>query len=104
MQIDTDRFDEHRRKFLDADFRELPIHDHKEPIEGTIEPPSRLADLIAVAEALARDTDFVRIDCYQVGDRTCLGEMTHTPGTGLSPLYPTIWDDRWGAMWERRAQ
>ena len=82
----------------------LPIYDKKVPLEGSVEAPSRLADLIAVAEALAHETDFVRIDGYQVGSRIVLGEMTHCPGTGLSPLYPAIWDDRFGAMWERRLE
>lgn len=100
VQIDTDRFGDHRRRFLDAEWKDLPIYDHKEPIEGPIEPPSRLPEIIAMAEALACETDFVRIDCYQVANRICLGEMTHTPGTGLSPLYPAIWDDRFGAMWK----
>lgn len=104
VQIDVDRFGAHRRKFLDTAWNDLPIYDEKGRAEGRLEAPSRLGELVAVAEALARDTDFVRIDCYQVGDRICLGEMTHTPGTGLSPIYPAIWDDRWGAMWERRIE
>jgi len=78
------------------------MYDASGRVEGTVDPPTRLGDLIRCAEALSRDTDFVRIDCYQVGNRICLGEITHTPGTGLSPLYPAIWDDRWGAMWEMK--
>jgi hypothetical protein len=104
VQIDTDRFGAHRRNFFDVDWNELPIHDVNGRVEGTVERPSKLGELIECAEALSRDTDFVRVDCYQVGNRICLGEMTHTPGTGLSPLYPAIWDDRWGAMWEMRVK
>ncbi|HEV7704528.1 MAG TPA: ATP-grasp fold amidoligase family protein [Gemmatimonadaceae bacterium] len=104
VQIDLDRFGVHRRRFLDPEWNELPVYDSKVRIEGPLDPPSRLSDIIAIAEALACDTDFVRIDCYQTANRICLGEMTHTPGTGLSPLYPAIWDDRFGAMWNMRAE
>lgn len=100
VQIDTDRFGEHRRSFFDERWVQLPVYDVTGRIDGNLEPPSRLGDLIACAEALARDTDFVRIDGYQVGKRIVLGEMTHTPGSGLSPLYPSSWDDRWGEMWQ----
>ncbi|MDQ2931277.1 MAG: hypothetical protein M3Y05_10735 [Gemmatimonadota bacterium] len=100
VQIDAGRYDDHRRAFFDADWNRLPIYDTIVPLEGRIDPPTRLGDLIRSAEALGRDTDFVRVDCYQVGERIYLGEMTHTPGSGLSLLYPLSWDDRWGEMWE----
>jgi teichuronopeptide biosynthesis TupA-like protein len=99
VHIDTDRFGAHRRNFFDVRWKQLPIYDVKGRIEKDLQAPSRLGDLIACAEALARDTDFVRIDCYQVGNRIVLGEMTHAPGSGLSPLYPPAWDDEWGRMW-----
>jgi hypothetical protein len=62
---------------------------------------SETSDKFAMRAYAAR---ILGIDCYQVANRICLGEMTHAPGTGLSPLYPAIWDDRWGAMWEMRVR
>lgn len=100
VQLDEDRFGDHRRMFFDAQWNELPIYDFVPRIEARPEKPSRLEDIIRYAEALGRDTDFLRVDFYQVGRRVCFGEMTHTPGSGLTPLYPSIWDDRWGAWWE----
>ena len=104
VQIDSDRFRKHRRTFFDVQWNKLPMYDRKGLIEGHVERPTKLDEIIRCAEALAHETDFVRIDFYQVGSRIVLGEMTHCPGTGLSPLYPAIWDDRWGAMWERRLE
>lgn len=100
VQLDEDRFGEHRRMFFDAQWKALPIYDFVPSIRGHVEKPSRLGDVIRYAEALARDTDMLRVDFYQVGRRVYLGELTHTPGSGLTPLYPAIWDDRWGACWE----
>lgn len=99
VQIDEDRFGDHRRLFFDAGWNVLPIYDFVPQIGARPERPSRLDDIIRYAEALARGTDFLRVDFYQVGDRVCFGEMTHTPGSGLSPIYPSIWDDRWGSWW-----
>ena len=99
VQIDVDRFGDHRRLFFDAQWNVMPIHDFVPQIGTRPDPPSRLGDIIRYAEALGRDTDFLRVDFYQVGERVCFGEMTHTPGSGLSPIYPSIWDDRWGAWW-----
>ena len=103
VQIDQDRFGDHRRLFFDAEWNVMPIHDFVPQMEACPERPSRLDDIIRYAEALGRDTDFLRVDFYQVGDRVCFGEMTHTPGSGLSPIYPSIWDDRWGSWWEMSA-
>jgi hypothetical protein len=103
VQIDEDRFGDHRRMFLDAEWNVLPIFDFVPQIETRPERPSRLDDIIRYAEALGCDTDFLRVDFYQEGNRVRFGEMTHTPGSGLSPIYPTHWDDRWGAWWEMSA-
>lgn len=100
VQIDEDRFGDHRRMFFDAKWNELPIYDFVPQMESRPERPSRLDDIIRYAEALGCGTDFLRADFYQVGGRVCFGEITHTPGSGLSPLYPSVWDDRWGAWWE----
>ena len=100
VQIDQDRFGDHRRLFFDAEWNVMPIHDFVPQMEACPERPSSLDDIIRYAEALGRDTDFLRVDFYQVGDRVCFGGMTHTPGSGLSPIYPSIWDDRWGSWWE----
>jgi hypothetical protein len=103
VQVDEDRFGDHRRLFFDPGWNVLPIHDFVPQTETRPERPSRLDDIIRYAEALSRDTDFLRVDFYQVGNRVRFGEITHTPGSGLSPIYPAIWDDRWGAWWEMNA-
>jgi len=100
VQIDTARFGEHRRKFFDEHWNELALHDFVPQVEHPVKKPSRLEDIIRYAEALAHETDMLRVDFYQVGDRVCFGEMTHTPGSGLTRLYPSGWDDQFGAWWE----
>ena len=101
IQVDTGRFtSQHRRNFFDRDWNELGIGGDEARGAEPIPRPSRLDDMIRYAEILAQETDFVRLDMYQVGDRIVFGEMTHTPASGLDHLTPPGTDAAWGALWK----
>ena len=61
--------------------------------------PSALSAMLAAAEKLAHGFDFVRVDCYQPGDRPLFGEMSFYPGSGLDPFDPPELDPIMGALW-----
>lgn len=48
-----------------------------------LEKPENYAEMLAVAEKLAEDLPFCRVDLYNVDGRIYFGEMTMTPATGL---------------------
>jgi uncharacterized protein involved in propanediol utilization len=78
------------------------------PGASLLPPPASLEEMIAAAETLGRDFDFVRVDFYEIDGRPRFGEMTFYPGSGLSPL-PDELDHRLGSLWtkawlERRAR
>jgi hypothetical protein len=54
-----------------------------------------------VAERLAQEFDFVRVDLYALGDRIVVGELTHYPTGGNKSFEPPEWDARLGALWPR---
>lgn len=60
-----------------------------------IPKPERLADMIRIAEMLAKDVPLLRVDFYAVGKRLYVGELTFTPGMFLR-ITPRSWDDRLG--------
>lgn len=60
-----------------------------------IPKPKRLADMIRIAEMLAKDVPLLRVDFYAVGKRLYVGELTFTPGMFLR-ITPCSWDDRLG--------
>ena len=64
--------------------------------------PSTFGVMRAVAESLARDFDFVRVDLYALGERMVVGEMTHYPKAGNKPFQPLEWDIRLGALWPEK--
>jgi hypothetical protein len=101
IQVDTGRFTPlHRRNFFDRHWNELGIGGDEARGTEPVPRPSRLDDMIRYAEILAQETDFVRIDLYQIGDRIVFGEMTHTPASGLDRLTPPGTDAAWGKLWQ----
>ena len=58
-----------------------------------------MGELIDVAERLARETDFVRVDLYAAGDRVVFGELTNYPDAGRANFDPASFDDDLGRWW-----
>lgn len=47
------------------------------------------------------DIGYVRVDFYLQRNRILhIGELTFTPGGGILPIRPIIWDKRLGEMWK----
>ena len=61
--------------------------------------PARLSEMIGVAERLGADTDFVRVDLYDVDGRVVFGELTSFPAGGDSPFDPESFNEEFGRPW-----
>ena len=46
--------------------------------------------MIRIAETLGAETDFVRVDLYDLGDRVVFGELTNTPNAGKNCRRPVV--------------
>ena len=99
VQVDLDRRTAHKRNFYDRDWRPLPftwsICAGSRPLwphGPAVERPARLADLIRLSEALARDFPYLRVDWYVTGPRLYFGETTFHPGGGYERILPFEWD------------
>ena len=55
--------------------------------------------MITLAERLGRDTDFVRVDLYDVDGRIVFGELTSFPAGGDNPFIPESFDEEFGRPW-----
>lgn len=93
VQLHIGRGKRHRWTQFDRDW--VPLSD--DPIG--VPPPSRLADMLAAAEAMAGETDFLRVDFYCEGDRLWFGECCLYPGSGLDPFTPDALDLALGERW-----
>ena len=61
--------------------------------------PVCLAEMITLAERLGADTDFVRVDLYDVDGRIVFGELTSFPAGGDSPFDPESFNEVFGRPW-----
>ncbi len=99
IQIDGGRFGGRTQDFFDVEWRHLPMSGGPPFADPEPPRPERLGELIAVAEALARETDFVRVDLYHLPDRVVVGELTSYPAGGDSPFHPEHFDAEFGRHW-----
>jgi hypothetical protein len=100
IQVDAGRFTRHTRTFYDRDWQRQAWGLIYPPAPDTPRP-SRLDELIALAETLAAGMDFIRIDLYCVNDRDLyFGEFTLAPEAGWGRFWPNRGADRMlGRLW-----
>jgi TupA-like ATPgrasp len=99
VQVDTDRFQDHRRDLFRPDWEPVDVQ-YKFPRSGLdIARPQSLDRMLEVAEALGEDTDFIRVDLYDIAGRVVVGELTNYPGGGRERFRPDSFDTELGAWW-----
>jgi hypothetical protein len=100
IQVDVGRFSEHRRRLYTPKWEKVDALFMYEDFIGHLPRPAHLADMIAAAETLGRDLDFVRADFYDTGDRIYFGELTMTPEGGCGRFRPKEFDKYLGGRWK----
>ncbi|EON77498.1 Glycosyltransferase [Lunatimonas lonarensis] len=97
VQVDLDRFKQHRRNIYDTSFELLDFELHfakgdpiKKPVQWEI--------ALGVAEALSADFSFIRVDLFLVDGGVYFGELTNYPGNGLEKFNPGKFDRIFGDM------
>lgn len=86
--------------YFRPDWTRLTIRGKSPSSEVAPPAPANLDEMIRVAEALAAETDFVRVDLYDLGDRIAFGELTNTPRAGARHVDPTF-EQLLGGYWAR---
>jgi hypothetical protein len=100
VEIHHDRFTDHSWSFVHPDWSPVDV-----PIDGKhVDPPPRPDStdrMIEIAEELAQETDFVRVDLYDINGRVVFGELTSYPeGLYASEVFtPESWDIEVGRYW-----
>lgn len=97
MYISKDIGKDPRTDFFDMDFAHLPVRS-KDPNADIIpEKPARFDTMKQIAEILAGDIPFVRVDLYSVQGKIYIGEMTFFHMGGFAKLSPDEWNVRLGS-------
>lgn len=94
------------RRTVDAnyglDWQPAPFHGRTHPPYKPLpKTPGPADEMIEVAEKLAGDWGYVRIDLYCLNDRDVyFSEMTFVHNSGLFPLFPERYCEYLGSLWD----
>jgi hypothetical protein len=61
--------------------------------------PQLLTEMVRVAECLSQETDFVRVDLYDLFSSIKFGELTNYPFAGKVQFFPSSCDESFGSDW-----
>ena len=89
VQVDTGRFSRHIQNFYDEKWNKLDFTYVKKKNNFIDEKPKRYEEMILLAEKLASEFPFVRVDFYYVNNRIYFGELTFTPNNGMCSIKPS---------------
>lgn len=94
----TERYSEAGLKvtFFDRNWKKLPFERHYYSSKKEIEKPINYGKMVEIAETLAKNIPFVRIDLYEINGKVYFGEMTFYPGSGMEEFRPDEWDYKLG--------
>lgn len=91
VQVDLDRFHDHKRNLYTREFERLDVKlFYKKGYD--IKKPKLFEKGVEIAERLSEDFDFIRVDLYILEDKIYFGEMTNTPGNGFESFDPRSFD------------
>jgi hypothetical protein len=98
IEVDVNRFTNRlRTAFYDPSWKHFPVGYKHEPIER--ERPGNLDEMIGVAETIAKDMEFARVDLYSDGKHDIkFGEITFAPGDATSRFSDPKFDRCLGSL------
>jgi hypothetical protein len=86
IQVDVDRYTNHRRNIYDLSWQLMPQKIRYENSHRPIEQPRNLKAMIEIAKVLSSDFIFSRVDLYEQDNEIFFGEITLHPGGGVEPF------------------
>ena len=104
LTLHIDRFGEHKTKAFDRDFKPYDFGPTFKQYRGEILRPSTFEVMLQLAETLAVDFDFMRIDLYNAGGKIYFSELTPYPAgvTNFRGFDLTSLDHNLGKKWKRK--
>jgi len=100
IRVDVGSGEDRRWSHYSRSWDKLDVPCRFKDIEGGVDPPKRLDDMVWYAEILGEGLDFVRVDMYHAQDRVYFGEATTTPAAGTFVAYPHEFNRYLGSLWK----
>lgn len=99
IQVQVGRFSTHQKRLYRPDWSPLDVRYGPYPLAPVEPPPARLDRMLAIAEELGSEFDFIRIDLYNISGNIFFGEFTPYAGSGLLRFRPASFDLDLGRRW-----
>lgn len=84
--------------FYDLEWNKMPFQRHYPNSNIILNKPKNYETMIRLAERLAKNIPFVRVDFYNINGKIYFGELTFFPGSGLEEFTPYEWDKKLGKL------
>ncbi|CAD6555359.1 hypothetical protein LMG28140_05670 [Paraburkholderia metrosideri] len=95
----SDRFGDPRHDFYDTQWNRLDIAAAGYPCSEDPAPrPANWQEVLNVAALLSEGLGYVRVDLYAYDDGIFFGELTFTPGAGVTRFSRDSFDYEWGQL------
>ncbi|MEK5427757.1 ATP-grasp fold amidoligase family protein [Cytobacillus sp. FSL R7-0680] len=98
--VDTDRHDDHRRNFYNINWEKLNVQSDWPNTNNEILKPDGFEYMVQIAESIAKDFPFVRVDFYWVNGKVYFGEITFYPWSGCVKFVPDSFDYEMGDLFK----
>jgi hypothetical protein len=99
VQMNIDRFGDPYEKTFDRDFAPLDVWQGTRQYPKRVPRPDNYEEMVRIAECLAQNLDFIRVDQYNISGRIYVGELTCYPGGGRIRWIPREYDYLLGEKW-----
>ena len=96
IQVDLDRFEDHKRNFYDLDWNLLDLEIEYPSVDVNVSKPALLEEMIKLSAKLAAPFNHVRVDWYVVNNKLIFGEMTFFHESGFGRFNNKVWEIKMG--------
>lgn len=100
--VEADRFSDHRLSYYTPDWQPMAVAMGAYTVGTPLPRPPRLAAMVALAEEIGRDFDYIRVDILNGVQDFRVNELTIYRSSGLARIEPEELDWKWGAEWRHR--
>ena len=96
--IQNDKTKEESIDYFNTNWELLDLRQNFPNSINHLSRPSKLDEMIAIAEKLSKGHHFLRIDLYEINGSVFFSEYTFFTDAGFEPYHPDHWDKDFGQM------
>lgn len=104
ITLHFDRFGVHRTRSYDRNFQPHEFRYDFDQWDGEFQCPHNFEEMVRIAEVLASEFDFIRVDMYSVDSRVYFSELTPYPGGVATKFLPERQDYILGTKWTAKRE